>query len=423
MKLSKKAIAALSFTVGACVFVSTALADMALGTGYDRLKETAKYTAAQLEEGLSNYTVEMTMTLKDNGATLLQTNSINKMDTVKKASEENSVTQYANGVTRNHYRYSDPNLSIWKSGTDEKYYVTEYADGRRYSSEFTNPFNEDGAAEVEKIVDALVGNLKDHVQIEERPEGGKLFSGSLSETQVPALVNAVASFAMKQMINEQGHMEDHEKLPEIESDIFIKKVTGTAVENSEGLLESLTGEIILSGKDKNGAQHELTLHAGFQLSSVGNTEFSAPDLSGKKVEKISETYNGFSSKYVGTYKNDIVIEKDGAFVKVGERTLEITSVDNGTVTGTYNETLDPAYAAEFPEPYHFTFEYKPDGSQPFSFFTYTNGQGEQEQGQIHPGSNGKIYLDLNIEIIGENSYRSNMNYNYFNGDFNRVFEE
>ena len=53
MKLGKKAMTALAFAVGTCMFVSTAFADMALGTGYDRLKETVKYTAAQMEDGLT----------------------------------------------------------------------------------------------------------------------------------------------------------------------------------------------------------------------------------------------------------------------------------------------------------------------------------------------------------------------------------
>lgn len=44
MKLSKKALTVLSFTIGASVFVTTALADMALGSGYDQLKGSIKFT-------------------------------------------------------------------------------------------------------------------------------------------------------------------------------------------------------------------------------------------------------------------------------------------------------------------------------------------------------------------------------------------
>ena len=126
-------------------------------------------------------------------------------------------------------------------------------------------------------------------------------------------------------------MERYSKLAEMESDIFVKKVSGTAVENQAGLLENVTGDVILSGKDKNGVQHDLTLNVVFKLSDIGTTKITKPDLTGANVEKVSHS-GGFTSKYVGTYKNNIVIEKDGEFVKIGERILEITSVENGKVS-------------------------------------------------------------------------------------------
>ncbi|WP_202080443.1 hypothetical protein [Caldalkalibacillus salinus] len=426
MKFKKSTLTVLSFTVGACMFVSTAFADMALGTGYDRLKHTVKGTAAQMEEDLDNYTIEMLVTLKDNDQTLFESSIYHKIDNENQASEETSVTQYSNGETTRHYRYYDQEMSVWKNNTDDRYYVTEYDDdfdrGNRKNI-FTNPFNEDGAAEMEKIADAVVGNLKDYVQFEDTPDGGRAYSGHLSEAQVPALINAVSSFGVKQMINDQRHMERNRNLPEITSDIFVKNVTGTAIENEAGLLENLTGQVVLSGQDDSGAQHELSLDVVFKLSDIGNTTFTAPDLTSEDVERVSHDSFGFNSKHVGTYKNDIVIEKDGAFVKIGERTLEITSVEDKTVTGKYYETVKPEYESDYPQtPYDFTFEYVQE-SEHMSFFTYQNANGEEEQGSLHPSDKGQVYLDLGIEVTGENSYHSGMNHEYFNGQFNRVFEE
>jgi hypothetical protein len=423
MKLSKKSMTALSFAIGACLFVSTAFADTLIGSGYDRLKGTAKTTAAQMEKGLNNYTIEALFTLKDNDQSLFQTSIVHKIDTEKNASEETTVTQKSDGKTTSNYSYSDNKTSIWKSGVDDKYYVTEFPEDvkRVERSKFTSPFNEKGAPEIEKIVDALVGNLKDYVQVEESADGGKVYTGSLSEAQVPAVVNAVSSFAIKQMIDNQSRMEKDSKLPEIESDIFVKKVLGTAVENKAGLLENVTGDVILTGKDKNGAQHDLTLNVVAKLSDIGNTKITMPDLKGANVEKVSQS-GGFSSKYVGTYKNNIVMEKDGKFLKIGERTLEITSVDKDKVTGKYSETVKPGFEADYPDKYDFTFEYNSNDSKSMSNFTYKNAKGEQENGHISPSSPGKIYLDLNIEIMGENSYRSN-NKPYFDGEFDRTFEE
>jgi hypothetical protein len=420
MKLSKKAMTVLSFAVGACVFVTTAFADMALGSGYDQLKATAKHTAAQMEKGLNSYTVEALMTLKNKDEIAFQVSTVQRFDT-DKSMADSTMTDNSNGKTTSHYEYSDRELSIWKNDSDETYYVSErLVQGQEHQS-FRSPFQEEGAEEIEKIFDAIVGNLKDYVHVEENSEGGRSYSGSLSEVQVPALVNAVTSFGIKQMIHDQSRNVENSKLPELKSDIYVKKVIGTATESSKGLLEQLTGEVIVSGKDAAGVPHELSLSAVVQLSNVNSTTVEKPDLEGKKVEKMVHT-NGFGSKYVGEYKNNIIIEKDGQFVKIGERTLEISSVDNDKVTGTFVESVKPEYASEYTDLYHFTFAFDPDQSKSMSFFTYTNAKGEEEKGQLHVSGFGKIYVDLGIDITGEHSYQSNVKPN-FDGEFYRVFEE
>ncbi|MCC2686646.1 MAG: hypothetical protein K0R75_3545, partial [Paenibacillaceae bacterium] len=254
MKISKKASTILAFSIGACVFVSTALADMALGSGYDQLKASAKRTSQQLEQGLNNYTLDLDFSLTDNGQTLLHSTSIQKIDNTNQMNENTSTDLNAYGETTNHYSYSDAERNIWKSNSEDKYYVTNYPSDmtREARKAYRDPFKEKGAAEMEKIVDAVVGNLKDYVQAVDRPEGGKAFSGSLSAAQVPALINAVSSFGVKQMIGDQSRMDRKSQLPDIDSDIFVKKVTGSANENGSGLLENVTGTAVLSGKEKNG---------------------------------------------------------------------------------------------------------------------------------------------------------------------------
>ncbi|MBP1930955.1 hypothetical protein [Ammoniphilus resinae] len=421
MKLSKKKMTVLSFTIGACVFVSTAFADVLLGSGYDSFKSSIKTTAAQMENGLENYTFETLITLKDNNQKVFQTSTYSMVDNIKQAKEHSTTSQYSNGKTTTSYGYNDQKFDIWKNGMDDKYYVTEIPEdsNRERGKSFTNPFNEQGAPEMEKVVDALVGNLKENVQAEERSDGGKIYSGTLSATQVPALVNAVSSFGIKQAIRDQARAEGDFKMTEIESDIYVKKVTGTAIENKAGILENVTGDIILSGKDKKGVEHDLALNIVFKLSDIGSTKVTKPNLGGANVEKVSY-YGGITSKYVGTYKNNIIIEKDGEFVKIGERRLEIVSVENGKIAGKFVETVKPGFEADYPDPYDFEFEYKQKDYN--SRFTYINSDGDQEQGQLHPSNPGKIYVDLQIEVIDENSYRSNSRANW-DQEFNRVFED
>ncbi|MGG1550920.1 hypothetical protein [Paenibacillus ferrarius] len=413
MKLSKKGMTVLSFTVGACLFVSTAFADSLLGSGYDRLKDSAKKTASMMEGGLGNYTVESLFTLKDNDKILEQSSETQKFDTSGKRKESTTVSTGRDGKTSTNYSYEDSAISAWKNSVENKYYVTEYPSdfGRRTPGEFKNPFNENGASEVEKIVDAVVGNLKDYVQVEEGANGSKVYAGSLSEAQVPALANAVASFGFKRSLH------DDSDLAVVQSDIFVKKVVGSAVENKAGYLENVTGDITLSGKDKNGVQHELTLNVVAKLSNVGSTTVVKPDLTGAEVQKAN--YNGFSSKYVGTYKNNIIMEKDGKFVKIGERTLQITNIDGDKVTGTFAETVLPGFEKEYPDKDQFSFEYTL--SQMNQAFTYTNAKGETKNGMIHPNGSGKVYVELNLEMKGNNSYRSEMK-PFYDNEFSRVFE-
>jgi hypothetical protein len=413
MKLSKKSLTVLSFTIGACLFVTTAFADTLLGSGYDRLKDSTKKTASLMEKDMKNYTIESLLTLKDNNQVLIQSSTTTKMDTDNQMSEDNKMTKSANGDTTSYYTYEDAKRSVNKNGTDGTYYVMEYPAKltRKAPATFDNPFKENGAQEIEKIVDAVVGGLKDYVQVEEGPEGGKVYSGSLSETQVPAILNAVTSFGVKRMLN------DDSDLPQIESDIFVKKVVGSAVENKAGYLENVTGDITLSGKDKNGVQHDLNVNVVAKLSDVGNTKVTLPDLTGAKIEKVNYA-NGFSSKYVGKYGNDIITEKDGKFIKIGERILEITSVDNDKVIGKYSETVNPGFESLYPDKDAFEFEYVPSES---STFTYKDAKGEEKHGSIHQGGNGKVYFEMNIEILKQDSYKSTAK-PFYDGEFNRIFE-
>ena len=420
MKLSKKGISIAAFALGACVFVSTALADLAVGTGYDRLKAATKHTAAQLVNELGNYTIEARYTIKSNTSVLHELNSVIKFDAANQATEETNTTLLGNGEVSTGYNYRDKERMIWKSSYDEKYYVTEYNQEWNSHERVFNPFEQEGAAEVERIIDAVIGNLKDQVQVEEVAGGGVTYSGSLSEVQVPALINAVASFGVKQMLVDQGRLVRDYDVPKLASDVFVKRVTGMALEDEAGLLSQFTGELILSGKDEAGDLNDFTVSAVFSLVDVGTTSVTAPDLTNVTVESIGGS--GFTSMHEGTYRNDIVKEENGTLVKIGERTLIISSIDGNDISGSYFEEVQPEYLDEYGEEYNFTFEHTLTSSNSMNFFTYTNSKGEEEQAQLHLSSPGGVYLQLNIQIMNENSYQFN-DRPYDNGDFRRVFEE
>src|SRR5690606_24726958 len=109
------------------------------------------------------------------------------------------------------------------------------------------------------------------VIVEQRSEGGQQYRGDLSEVQVPALVNAVLSFAVKQSMIDGGRYDGEIDVPRLSQDIYVKKVSGRALADESGLLESAQGALVISGADENGERHEFTFRIDIQLTEIGST--------------------------------------------------------------------------------------------------------------------------------------------------------
>jgi alpha-galactosidase/6-phospho-beta-glucosidase family protein len=238
MRKKKRTVMIASFALGAFLFAGTALADIMDKSGYDQLKDAVKMTATNCTENYQSFTLDISMVLKDNGQVIFSDESVNKYDAVNGAQEQITTTENAINRNRNHsyYRYSDQNQMITKSSGDNNYIVTTYREkkeGPLFSKE-GNPFNQEEAKDIERILDALVMNLKDHVVVTENPDGSKSLSGNLSEGQIPALINALASFQMKQQFN-----GNRQGITDLASDVYVKEAWGTAKINEDGSLENI----------------------------------------------------------------------------------------------------------------------------------------------------------------------------------------
>ena len=407
MKFKKKTAMLVSFTLGTLLLATTALADIANKSGYDQLKDALKLTAEQTNQKFDNFTMDISFALKDNGKTLETSNTTQKYDRIKSASENinsmSSVGGNQNGAT--YHSYSDKTSMISWQASDPTYNVMEFTKGRN-DVLFPNPFKQDNAGDFEKIADAVVGSLKDQVVVTENPDGSKGLAGSLTEVQIPTLVNAVASLQLKQQFN--GNQPN---MPHLTKDVFVKEVKGTAKLNKDGVMESILGTAVLSGKDDKGTDHDVTVEILAKLSGINSTTVTKPDLTGKKVVKsIAQDGNsGFEisnpEKFVGKFKNDIIIEKDKKFVKVGERFIDITQIDNQTAAGRYYEVYKPGFEEYATPQRDFKFDAKKSaqkGNPSYDFTTESVNKGniyfDQNGGKINfnmntMSSNGGIQFD------------------------------
>lgn len=401
MKVKKKTAMLVSFALGTLLLATTAFADIATKSGYDQLKDTLKVTAENCSDKFNSFTMEFSFEVKDNGKTLENSIDTSKHDRSKSATESIS---YREGITRDKYKgrsYSDNTSDIRYSDTDPIYYVTEFSQERKQRL-FTNPFKENRAEDLEKIADALVGSLKDYVVVTDNPDGSKDLSGSLTEVQIPSLVNALASFQLKQELSGGAN----NPLPHLTKDIFVKEVTGIASINKDGVMEKILGTAVLSGKDEQGLVHDVSVEILVKLTDINSTTVSKPDLTGKKVVKQTANPDYSSSeitnpqKFVGKFKNNILIEKDGKYVKIGERFIEITNIDNKTVTGKYYEVYKPGFEEYATQKHDFSFNAQFDKDQPNAKFVHTDESGNNIQGIFFDQHDGRLNLNGSSSSIG-----------------------
>ena len=450
MKMKKKTLAALSVILGVALLATSVYADVVNKSAYEQLKDTVKSTSAQMSGQIRNYTMQTTFSLMDNDMLLISTTSVQKVDGLK--SETIETTQTQKGPFQSSYSYNDQNQSIWYDSYSDVYYVTEFnrpdfeIDSKdNYRSDYPDssydPLAQEYVSDVERIIDAFIGNLKNYVTVDQSDDGSKVFAGSLSDTEIPALVNAVASFATKQYLLSSGaymtqpvevnvdaatpaepvntpynpNYEDTRiPIPSLDGDVYIKSMNGQAAANPDGLLTDVSASIVLSGNDPDGNRHDMTFDIDVTMKDVQVTSVTQPDLTGKNVQ-INTAYNDFGStriaeKYVGIYRNDIVMEKDQSFVKIGERTIVIESISEQTVVGSYSEIYSEEPAGTIP----LNFEFTAENIDPFSLsFTYAGRHGNMITGylQFDP-------IAASIQFYDE----SDKGTGWFNPIFPRVFE-
>ena len=423
MRIGKKTTALLAFSIGAVVFATSAMADMAIGSGYNSLKNAAKETMAKLTKDVDNFQADVKMSMKLDGNEFENESAATKIDMAGKRQESQTVSLQDDGTTYSSYNYSDAEMSVYKTDDMEKYNVYKREFEADSYTAMENPFEDEVAADVEKVVDAFVGNLKDIIQLEEL-DGKKMYVGNLTETQVPTLANALLSFAVKYSVMDTRRAEEM-NLPKITNDFCVRSASGKAIENEQGILEDVLGTITLGGTDENGNSHDLTIEVSMALSGIGETEVVTPELTDDNAEfTTSSSRTSMDEKYIGVYKSDIIESGSEAFRKVGECVVEITGVDENGVRGRYYEVFAEGYTPEEPAlAFDFTEISDPRGERyGDSVITYTDEKGEQAFGLLGTaGSMGQnVRLTLGVEFQ-EHGYSSSTRAGY-DEELTRVFE-
>jgi len=421
MRISKKATMGICLALGTMLFTTTAFAEITSSNGYEQVKDALKTSAENCSSKFDNYTIGTSIAIKDGGNVLSQNDSTIKYDN-KNYQQETTASITSGDQKSENYFFRDKNGYINYDSTQGIYNQINFEGENKDNVLFGNPFKESGVADIEKIVDALVGNLKDYAIVNQNADGSKEISGSISEAQIPAIINAVVSYEIKNQFANQianQYSVQSSKFPKITDDIYVKEIKANVIVDKDGTIQNAVGTGIISGKDEQGNLHELNFEILGKLTDINSTSVNKPDLTGKKVETSTQGKDQYSYElpntemYIGTYKNDIVIEKDNKFQKIGERIVDITQIDDKTITGRYHDEYIKGYDEYSKDAVDVNFN-AIVGEPEKNSATFNN---EDTNGNI---KSGNIFINTNSAIIYFSIDNIKENYNN-NAQFNKVF--
>lgn len=293
MSRNKKiAMVVVCIALGVTMLLATTLTSMASTSGYEAYKAAVKNTVA-----VKSVTSSVKMTLKDNGKTLSSVDSVSKTENSDRLMSTKAAVKIGD-QEKNMEMYAQDGKLIMKSSDSEVYkVVTEDRNKKmRRDREGMRYDRVKGIEEGEKLVDAVVGNLKNYVSADVKADGTSEISMQLSGNQVPAVANILTSIGMKAAAQENfGKYHRNpgfdynfaEVMPKLVDDIRIDNVDLKAKTNKDGMIEKQTADIVIRGNDSQGKTHELVIRIDAEFAGMNGTHPDTVDLTGKQVETVN----------------------------------------------------------------------------------------------------------------------------------------
>lgn len=306
----KLAMIGAGVVAGSVLLMSSVYAGVGSAPGYNAYKSAIKNTAK-----VDNVTDNIKLSVVDNGKVLIQVDSILK--TGKDDSTDSAAITLLTGDTKQSIQiFNQEDQDIIKTSNSDVYKIIsadpeELAEHKKAMEEHRFEHDPAFTQEVEKVIDALVGNLKDYVTLEE-DGAAKEIGLHLEGSQIPAIVNTVSSILIRESGKDHGEQQPElnpadtfginvesikDSLPKLAEDIKIESFSLDADVNADNLITNHTAEIQISGKDSQGTNHEVVVTLSVDSSDFNQTTPDTVDLTGKKVEHVESPFSGEGSKH------------------------------------------------------------------------------------------------------------------------------
>jgi hypothetical protein len=297
----KLSLIGIGVAVGSMLLITSAYAGIGDAPGYNAYKSAVKSTM-----DIKNVTRNIDVTVEDNGAAILNVKSTMKSAGTEEPGSVNvDLTGTAAPQTIQYFNQGGKRI-VKTSGSD----VYQIVDTNGIHENLDKQEGHDDAAmtqEMENVVDALVGNLKNYVAMDES-NGTKDIHFTLSGSQIPTVVNTIGSVFVKQGATGKVHTPDasetfgvnvstlRDSLPKLTQEIKIDTVSMNATVDADNHITNQVAELHISGKDAQGTAHEVTVKLNIGLSSFNSTTPDTVDLTGKTVQTVKPFDKGSNKR-------------------------------------------------------------------------------------------------------------------------------
>jgi hypothetical protein len=280
MYMNKKLLAVIG--ISGTLMLGSVYSISANTSGYDLYKEALKKT-----HSAESATLNFNLNIADNKKSILTSESIFKSDSVNQVNSISTRLANESEVSNMNMYKQDGNWFLLKDGLDTIYKVDTS----------NNPHHSNSAElkdDVENLIDVMTKNLQQQITVADKQNGNLVIELDLTGKEIPLTANALSTLMIKHavMIQDNNETESSDfhikaKVPELDHAITVKQVKLTARVNKENYIEQQTVKVVVTGKDKQDASHEVVLDINLNASDYNQTTVTPVEIPADKVVEFN----------------------------------------------------------------------------------------------------------------------------------------
>ena len=293
------------------LFTATAFAYTPNTEGYNAFKDVLKANYMS-GNAIESATINGNFTVKADGKTVLITDGTAKVEDSDNGHIVSSDFDFTlMGIERSGSLYSSDDDSFYMIDRTHglHYQVTNLDEEKAGKHRRERPNHNRSMSKAEEVLlDFIVGDLKKNFSVTNHADGSRTITADIDDKDIPLPIRLLMDVAESNDKRERKHAEEapaqwerikqfpffqgisdinfEEQMPELKKDFTIEHVKLQFTVDADNELQSVKGELEVSGKDEAGVAHKVEIEGAGDISGTNATKPDAYNPAGKKIEVI-----------------------------------------------------------------------------------------------------------------------------------------